>query len=103
MSLNINQILRNNPRSSKYGAPMGARNTDQADTPLLLQRVSLVDGAYGPDGTYWGHPDDLWCAFNAEDGDYAAAMGTRIYVRANDRAAAIQAVLEDYDVTFKRN
>ncbi len=100
----INQILSRNPRSCTFGAPMGDRDTDQSDSPLHVQRVRLVDGDYGPDGTYWGGGGEhIYCAFNGEDDKYAPAMGTRIYVRAYTRAGAIEAIRESYpDATFKR-
>lgn len=100
---NINQILRANPRSCKYGAPMGAINRNDSDSPLYLQRVHFVDGDYGADGTYWGGgrgTEPLWCAFNGEDDKFAPAMGTRIYVRAKNRREAALRVLADYDVEF---
>lgn len=103
MTPNINQILRANPRNSTYGCPMGAANFTDATTPLYLQRVRFSDGCYAPDHTYWGSPADLWCAFNGDDDpEYGAGHGTRIYVRAKDRESAKQAVLEDYDVKFRR-
>ena len=103
---NINAILRAHPRSSKYGAPMGERNTADSVTPLHLQRIHFVDGDYAPDGTYWGGGGGaLWCAFNGTDcPEYAPAMGTRIYVRARSRGAAMAAILEEYPgVTFKHS
>jgi hypothetical protein len=105
MSLLINKILRANPRSCKYGAPMGSRSIADSETSLHLQRVHFVDGDYGPDGTYWGSGGGpLYCAFNGSDcPEYAPAMGSRIYVRARSRDLALAAVLEEYpDVTFKR-
>jgi len=98
----INKILAANKRSAQYGAPLGAMNRDKADSPLYLQRVRFSDGCYAPDNTYWGMPADLWCAFNGEDGQFAPAMGTRIYVRAKSRREAALSILDDHDVTFRR-
>jgi hypothetical protein len=103
---NINQILRKNPRSCRYGAPLGDRNFHDSEGPLLLQRVQMVDGDYAPDGTYWGGgflTKPLWCAFNPEDERFAPAQGSRIYVRAFTREQAISEVREIYpDATFKK-
>jgi hypothetical protein len=92
---------------------MGDSNMYDGSIYLHLQRVRLVDGDYGPDGTYWGQgskPEHrLWCAFNPENAEnsagdeYAPAMGTRIYVRAATRADAKAAVKKDYvNVRFYR-
>jgi len=85
---NINTILRNDPRNSRFGAPMGDSDTYDMTPKLYLQRINFVDGAYGPDGTYWGMGVPMWCAFNAP-----AAQGTRVYVRARTREAAKAEVL----------
>lgn len=87
----INKILQGDPRSCARGAPLGAPNfvSEGVDEtrPLRCQRLRLVDGDYGADGTYWGGGEDspyMYCAFNdGRDGDpYAPAMGVRLYVRA---------------------
>jgi len=100
---NINKILRANPRSCARGAPLGAANNvgvlADMSRPLRCQRVYLVDGDYGPDGTYWGASDKaghIYCAFNdGRDGDpYAAAMGVRMYVRAFTCAQARQLFMD---------
>lgn len=98
MEININSILRADPRPCRYGAPMGSRNVCDSDGPLHLQRVHFVDYCYGPDGTYWGGPSDMYCAFDA-----AGAQETRIYVRAKTRTEARASVLDLFpNVTFKR-
>lgn len=102
---NINQILRKDPRHTSRGAPLGDTNFHQATSPLYLQRVHFVDGDYAPDGTYWGNNGTpLWCAFNGDDDEeYAAAQGTRIYVRAKTRSEAKTSILADYpNVRFFR-
>lgn len=103
---NINRILRRTPVGCARGAPLGARSFNYADSPLYLQRVNFVDGDYAPDGTYWGgnsKSGDLWCAFNGEDEDFAAASGTRIYVRAHSRAGAKMEIFKHYSgIKFKR-
>jgi len=75
----INRYLRQHPRNSKYGAPMGARSVcADDDQRLYLQRVYMVDGDYAPDGTYWGGGRDvepLYCAWSPDG-------ATTIYVRA---------------------
>lgn len=92
MTPNINKILKESPRPSRYGAPMGAGSyLDNPEIPLYVQRVRMVDHCYSPDGTYWGgYPaPPLFCAFSVE-GD------NRIYVRGKDRADALKAVLKDW-------
>jgi len=96
MTASINKLLRSNPRSCTYGAPMGAHSRDDADSPLLLQRVRLDNGGYAHDGTYWGYGAPLWCAFNAEDTQYAPAMGTRLYIRGSTRGKAKAALMVGY-------
>ncbi len=97
--MNINRILRDNPRPCKYGAPMGARDTYDPDGGrLYLQRVRMVDGCYAPDGTYWGAPSRehgaMWCGFNES---------TRVYVRARSRAEALAQIVDAYPaVSFYR-
>lgn len=92
----INRILRADPRPCKYGAPMGSSGWDDREddeAPVYLQRLRLVDGDYGADGTYWGCGAPLWCAFNAE--------GTlRRYVRAATRPKAIEAMRDEYNENF---
>lgn len=97
----INRILRQNPRNSRYGAPLGSRSTTDGGTDgLYLQPLRMVDGDYGADGTYWGgwssRAGGMWCAFSA-DGQ------TRIYTRAKSRREAFQQIAEDYPgVTLRR-
>lgn len=96
---NINQILRqpSNSRDCSRGAPLGDSDVYDGSTKLHLQRVRLVDGDYGPDGTYWGGGSiPLWCAFNPTNDKCDAAMGTRIYVRARSRSEAKQTVQQQY-------
>ena len=101
---NINAILAANPVDCRYGAPRGWKNCNDSTSPLLLQRIRFVDGDYSADGTYWGGSSPLWCAFNLDDNEFAAAMGTRIFVRASSRAEAMAAVLDRYPSTkFKRS
>lgn len=104
MTPDINKILAqdNCRRSCKFGAPLGDRNPrEDLTSKLYLQRIKFVDGDYGPDGTYWGGASPLWCAFNREDGEFATAMGARIYVRAKSRIEAQREVLSMYpDAVF---
>ena len=100
--MNINQILRANPRNITYGAPRGARSYHDApkNTRLYLQRLVLVDGGYGADGAYWGGGRDtqpLWCAFDGPQ------LDTHIVVRAANRQAAIDSIRRNFPgVVFKR-
>ena len=94
----INLILRLDPRSCKYGAPMGARDYRENESPLYLQRLRLVDYNYGADGTYWGcwsrKTGGMYCAFNEQ---------SRVYIRAKNRNDAAAMILEDYpDARFFR-
>lgn len=100
----INQILRNDPRHVKYGAPMGARDRLDEDwdhsEPLHVQRVRLVDGDYGPDGTYWGASEvagGIYCAFDP------TAEQVRVYVRGHTRGCALRALQREYPtLTFHK-
>lgn len=97
MTPNINTILAKNPRPCSRGAPFGDSSFFNTTSKLYLQRVEFVDRDYAKDGTYWGGGGKpLWCAFNGDDSEYAAAMGTRVYVRAWDRDAAKKEVLSQY-------
>ena len=94
--MNINKLLRENPRPCRYGAPMGAVSYYRDPDPLYLQKVRMVDGDYAPDGTYWGGGGmPLWCAFNDD---------SRIYIRAWTRGEAIAEVRREFahDAAFKR-
>lgn len=87
----IDALLRAHPVNSRYGAPMGASNSvGDLTQPCHLQRLRLVDGDYGADGTYWGNSPshgDIWAAFTPD-------LATLIYVRAKSRRDAISEVLE---------
>lgn len=104
MTPDINQILRKDPRYTKYGAPLGDTNFHLTQGPLYLQKVRFEDCDYAADGTYWGGSDTpLWCAFNGDDEEYAAGHGARIYVRAKTREEAKAAVLADFpDTVFRK-
>ena len=98
--VDINRALRASPRSCRYGAPVGARNdTSGGLSGLYLQRLRLVDGDYGADGTYWGASrtaGHMWAAFLAD-------LSTLIYVRGHTRADAAKAVAKEAPgVSFKR-
>lgn len=93
--MNINQWLRDNPRSCRYGAPMGMspeRGDPDRAYKFHLQRLRMVDGAYTLDGTYWGGPADLWCArcIDEEDGEVF------MFVRAGSRDKAKAGILDEY-------
>jgi hypothetical protein len=63
--------------SSKYGAPMGRRETANLEGKVHLQRVPLYDGCYDKGGAYWGGPSNLWCAWNDKGTQYLRA-GSRV-------------------------
>lgn len=103
MAPNINQILKDKPVDSQYGAPSGksdryngqmSRGSVQPSAqPLYVQKIRFVDGDYAPDGTYWGGRSSLYCAFNDD---------SEIYVRAKNRKEAIERVREKYpNATFR--
>ena len=78
----INKLLRARPRDGRYGAPMGARNRRDAapGAKLYCQRVRMVDGDYGADGTYWGGGREsvpIYAVFSAD-------LETLCYYRARD-------------------
>jgi len=106
MKTDINHILRQNPRTSRRGAPMGDSGFYDGSVVLHLQRVRLVDGDYGADGTYWGGgygTEPLWCAFNKANAEYDTAMGTRVYTRARSREEAKRHIQQTYaNVQFYR-
>lgn len=85
MTPDINKLLRARPRASRYGAPLGYSNHDDAPEGArrYCQRVRFVDGDYGPDGTYWGSGEPLYAVFTAD-------RETLCYYRARDRADALR-------------
>ena len=89
--VDINALLRNHPRTSQRGAPLGDSNRiGDLTQPCHLQRLRLVDGDYGADGTYWGNSPqhgDIWACFTPD-------LATLIYVRAQTRKQAVDAVFE---------
>lgn len=89
----INRLLRARPRSCTYGAPMGARDRDDAPEGArrYCQRVQFTDGDYGPDGTYWGGGRGvlpLYAVFTAD-------LETLCYYRARDHRHALTQHRED--------
>lgn len=73
-----------------FGAPMGRRSSVSIEGKCHLQQVKFYDGDYDKGGAYWGggrYTAPLFCAWNNEDA---------IYIRANNRAAAKQALKEEY-------
>ena len=50
----------------RRGVPMGYHNDTTAPAgKLRLVHVPLVDGGYLPNGTYFGHPSNIYCATDA--------------------------------------
>lgn len=101
MKLDINHILRQNPRQLRRGggAPLGASDQYDGHIVLYLQRVRLGVDGYAADGTYWGKNKGapyLWCAFNPDTATAPAAMGTRLYIHAWSRDEAKQLILMNY-------
>jgi hypothetical protein len=63
------------------GASMGRKNIlPVSNQPMKLQmeKLAMCDG-YDAGGAYWGHPNNLYCAWNGE---------TRVFVRAESRKQA---------------
>lgn len=89
--VDINALLRGRPRHSQRGAPYGDSNRiGDLTQPCHLQRLRLVNGDYGADGTYWGNSPshgDIWACFTPD-------LATLIYVRAQTRKQAADAALE---------
>lgn len=82
--------------SSKYGADMGRTETmpaDRASAPLLhVTRVRFVAGGYDYAGSYWGIPENVYCA----ETDDNQPEYVRLFLRANnahDAQAKIRAKL----------
>lgn len=106
----INAYLRKNPRNSKYGAKMGDCGYIAEDCPkngLLCQKLTMIDGDYGPDGTYWGAGSlrlgYLYVIANNDNSEYSIAGGILKYYRAKSRADAIAQFCKDYPgYSFKR-
>lgn len=100
----INKLLRQDMRNMSRGAPMGDSDYIDEDwggeKPLHVQRLRLVDGDYGVDGTYWGASEKaghVYCAFNTN------AMRVRVYVRAFTRGQAMARLHAKYPgLTFHR-
>lgn len=101
----INSILRHDGRPAKFGAPMGDSDLVPEELEpwpkLYCQKLILVDGDYGADGTYWGGGsgvDSIFCVF-----DGPKARTVRIYTRAKSREEAMTKVKETYpQATFIR-
>ena len=105
----INTLLANNRRNSAYGAPRGDRgyiNEDQPLTGLRCERLRMVDGDYGPDGTYWGYSPSngyMYVVFNGATPEFKTACGLLKYYRAKSRADAIAQFNDDSEgYTFAR-
>jgi len=68
--------------SSKYGSPMGRRDTITSGRVHLV-RVRMYDHDYDKGGAYWGGSPSLplWCAYNDDGAQYL-----RAHTRANAKA-----------------
>ena len=97
--MDINQYLLKNPRSSQFGAPIGASDYNGfrgQSYKFQLCRLRMVDGCYTLDGTYWGGPDDLYCAWDFDALDTQGREGVRMFIRAPSREAAKKIIVESY-------
>jgi hypothetical protein len=78
--------------SSRYGAPMGRRDThgDRDDSiNLIVHHCPFVDGDYDEGGAYWGAGEPLWRAISQE-------ATVEFFFRAKDRRTAVEHVREQY-------
>ena len=97
----INTLLRASRVNCSRGAPMGDSgyiNDDQPMHGLCCQRVRLIDGDYGPDGTYWGysHTGDIYAVFNGANDEWQPARGLLKLYRAKSRAEAVSKFLAQH-------
>lgn len=110
MKTSINTVLAGSPRTSTRGAPMGDTGYAHSDNPergMRCERLRMVDGDYGPDGTYWGcgsrEHGHMYVCFNGANEEYKIGCGFLKYYRAKSRADAIAQCLVDYpEITFTR-
>jgi hypothetical protein len=91
--------------SCKFGAPMGRRNTMDADREhfhgtMHLTVVPMIDGDYDRGGAYWGAATPktgwlyrAWYYGEDEDGD---VVHIEMFVRGVTRRAAKLKVLEEF-------
>lgn len=94
----INSHIASDPRSSKYGAPIGCGDILNMDSGILqCAPLRMVDGDYGPDGTYWGSGSRehgwMYVIYNRKEREYEFACGALQYIRAKSRDAAISKFL----------
>ena len=73
--------------NSKYGAPMGRRESlgnGISPVKLYCERVKFYDGAYDKGGAYWGAGTNLYVCYGEEfEGDLIVQ-----FIRASSRDAA---------------
>ena len=103
----INTLLRQNPRNCAYGAPMGDHGYAHSYDRMRCERLRMVDGDYGPDGTYWGSGSQqhgyMFVCFNGANEEYKMACGFLKYYRARSRSDAVAQCLDDYpEIKFTR-
>ena len=92
---NINKILALpcNNASSRFGASMGRCSQKEGNPERLhLQRMRFVDQCYDVGGAYWGMPENVYCAFSADNTENESPI--RVFVRGKDREDAKKNVLE---------
>lgn len=98
----INALLAASPRDGSRGAPMGDPGYARCDnfSRMRCERLRMLDGDYGPDGTYWGCGSRargyMYVCFNGATDDYGVAGGFIKYYRATSRADAIAQCLVGY-------
>lgn len=98
----INTILNRQRVNCSRGAPMGDCgfiHDEQPFTRMRCERLRMVDGDYGPDGTYWGYSPShgrMYVIFNGENEKFEPAGGLLKYYRAKNRADAIAQFQAEY-------
>lgn len=98
----INKWLEAHPRSSVRGAPMGFTNHYEIPSKpgrtytIGFDKVKFVDGCYGPDGTYWGSPENLWCFYSVEEDESLNCQEVLAYFRASNPTKAIEQFKGDF-------
>ena len=95
--MNINQYMKNNPRPCSRGAPMGDspwRGASDGQYKFHMQLLHFTDGCYALDGTYWGAPANVYCAW--DDDPEGQDNQVRTFVRACSRSVAKRMIRDEY-------
>jgi hypothetical protein len=69
--------------SSRRGAPMGRYPEPlPPKSSVHVEKVKLYDGCYDKGGSYWGGPDNLFCAYtDASEALFFRAQNLRVAKR----------------------